>query len=123
MTKYRPATWDAYPLRGNRQRSEDARSRAVPFLQAGSARSTDRTLVVLRHPDAADDPTDPDDAERLLVRWVWPTHSRTVWVPSPPVRSRTASACPPPTSPEAQNPPWRQEVCTPSRQKSQVLSQ
>jgi hypothetical protein len=37
--------------------------------------------------------------------------------------TRTASACPPPTSPEFQNPPVRHAVCRPSRQKSQVLSE
>ena len=33
-----------------------------------------------------------------------------------------ASAWAPPMPPAAQNPPWRQEVCRPSRQKSQVPS-
>ena len=36
--------------------------------------------------------------------------------------TRTASAWPPPIPPAAQKPPCRHEVCSPSRQKSQVLS-
>ena len=36
--------------------------------------------------------------------------------------TRTASAWPPPTPPAFQNPPWRHEVCRPSRQKSHVPS-
>ncbi|WP_449066025.1 hypothetical protein [Planomonospora algeriensis] len=37
--------------------------------------------------------------------------------------TRTASAWAPPTPLEAQNPPYRQEVCRPSRQNSHVSSE
>lgn len=42
------------------------------------------------------------------VPWAWGT--------------RMASAWPPPTPFPPQKPPWRQDVCSPSRQKSQMLS-